>query len=148
MHYFPTKEHLLIGVLEHRDEVDAANMVRLAEREPGLTLLDVLAAHMAHNIEEQPALATLYSVIMAESIDPDHVAHDWFAERNRRTRELLVAALAQAQERGEVRRDLEPADMAAQILAMYDGLALQWSLDPDRVDAVAAMRGFLQALRA
>jgi hypothetical protein len=38
--------------------------------------------------------------------------------------------------------------MAAQILAMYDGLALQWSLDPDRVDAVAAMRGFVQALRA
>lgn len=35
---------------------------------------------------------------------------------------------------------------AVQIVALFDGLALQWSLDPQRVDAVGAMRGFLQGL--
>lgn len=146
MHYFPTKEHLLIGVLEYRDERDTENLARLAERHPDLTLLDVLAAQMRHNIEEQPALAALYSVLMAESVDPEHAAHAWFTERNRRVRAQLAEGVAQAQARDHIRADLGPADVAAQIVALFDGLALQWSLDPQRVDAVGAMRSFLQSL--
>ena len=147
MHYFPTKEHLLTGVLEYRDARDRERWTRLQQERPELTLLDAIAAIMAHNVEDEPGLATLYSVLMAESVDPLHGAHDWFRRRNLRMREELAGAVVESQGRNEIRADLEPADVAAQMIAMFDGLALQWSLDPERVDAVAAMRSFTHALR-
>jgi hypothetical protein len=38
--------------------------------------------------------------------------------------------------------------VAPQILAMFDGLQIQWLLDPDGVDMVAAFEDFLGRLRA
>ena len=37
--------------------------------------------------------------------------------------------------------------IAAQILAMFDGLQLQWLLEPDAVDMVAALDDYLGDLR-
>jgi hypothetical protein len=42
---------------------------------------------------------------------------------------------------------LDPDVVAPQILAMFDGLQLQWLLDPAQVDMVAVMRDFLGRLR-
>ena len=38
--------------------------------------------------------------------------------------------------------------LAPQILAMFDGLQIQWLLDPDSVDMVAVFEDFLARLRA
>jgi hypothetical protein len=37
--------------------------------------------------------------------------------------------------------------IASQILAMFDGLQIQWLLDPDGVDMVAVFEDFLARLR-
>ena len=42
---------------------------------------------------------------------------------------------------------LDPEDVASQILAMFDGLQLQWLLDPEGVDMVAVFEAFLARLR-
>ena len=38
--------------------------------------------------------------------------------------------------------------IAAQILAMFDGLQLQWLLEPDKVDMVTALDDYLGDLRS
>ena len=42
---------------------------------------------------------------------------------------------------------MDPGLIAAQILAMFDGLQLQWLLEPDEVDMVAALDDYLGDLR-
>ena len=43
---------------------------------------------------------------------------------------------------------MDPEVIAAQILAMFDGLQLQWLLAPDEVDMVAALDAYLGGLRS
>jgi len=136
MHYFPTEEHLLIGVLEHRNARDSEKWTRLFEEQPELTFLDAVTAIMQHNIENEPGLASLHTALMAEGVDPDNAGHAWFTEHNRRTRAQVAEIVAQEQDKGDIRSDLDPLDVAAQIIAMFEGLALQWSLDPGRVDGL------------
>ena len=46
-----------------------------------------------------------------------------------------------------MRADLDATAIAAQILAMLDGLILQWALEPGSLDVVAAMREYVRTLR-
>src|SRR3954464_3557520 len=57
MHYFPTKVHLLLGVLQRRDERDTQRFTALGEA--GLPLLSTMLEVMRANTAE-PQLATLY----------------------------------------------------------------------------------------
>jgi AcrR family transcriptional regulator len=143
MHYFPTKVHLVLGVLERRDEVDAQRFGALARQ--GTPLLELLIEVMRYNAEDSE-LATLYSVLMAESVDPEHPAHDWFAARNARVREQLAAGVGEAQRTGAVRADVDPHRVAAQIIALFDGLALQRALAHGQLDVVAVLEDYIRSL--
>jgi AcrR family transcriptional regulator len=143
MHYFPTKVHLVLGVLKRRDEVDEQRFSALAEQ--GMPLFEILIEVMRYTAEESE-LATLYSVLMAESVDPEHPAHDWFAARNARVREQLAAALGEAQRTGAVRADVDPHRVAPQIIALFDGLALQRALAQGRLDVVAVLEDYIRSL--
>lgn len=145
MHYFPTKEHLLLGVLEESDERDRVLYSRMVDEAP--SALDALLAIVRHQVEHEAELATLNVVLMAESIDPAHSAHTRFLERNRRARQGLEALLAWAQGAGQLRPEVHPGLVAAQLRAMVLGLVLQWALDPGEVDVVAVVEPFLEALR-
>lgn len=145
MHYFPTKVHLVLGVLERRDELDAEHLGGLVRE--GMSLLEILVEIARHNAEEAPELSTLYSVLMAESVDPQHAAHDWFAERNARVREQLASGIAEAQRTGQVRAELDPHAVACQIVALYDGLAVQRALADGELDVVAAFEAYVRSLR-
>jgi hypothetical protein len=91
-------------------------------------------------------LATLYSILMAESVDPDHSAHEWFAARNARVRQQLGQAFAMAQENGDVRQDLDPEAVAANTIAIFDGLATQRALAPDQFDIVSIFEQYIRSL--
>ena len=43
---------------------------------------------------------------------------------------------------------MDPKLIAAQILAMFDGIQLQWLLDPDEVDLVTALDDYVGGLRS
>ena len=51
--------------------------------------------------------------------------------------------LGDEQRRGLIREDVDTGITAAQILAMFDGVQLQWLLDPDAVDLVATLADYL-----
>ena len=144
LHHFASKEELLLELLKLRDQHDDE---RIAEaRAAHAHVLDVLLELCRQN-EERPGIVRLFTILAAESVDDDHPAHDWFLARYGDRRGVLVDRLANAQREGTVDADLDPDAVASQILAMFDGLQLQWLLDPEAVDMTAVFEDFLARLR-
>jgi AcrR family transcriptional regulator len=144
LHHFASKEELLLELLKLRDQHDDE---RIAEaRAAHAHVLDVLLELCRQN-EERPGIVRLFTILAAESVDDDHPAHDWFLARYGERRSILTDRLANAQREGTVDADLDPESVASQILAMFDGLQLQWLLDPEAVDMTAVFEDFLARLR-
>ena len=144
LHHFASKEELLLELLKLRDQHDDE---RIAEaRAAHAHVLDVVLELCRQN-EERPGIVRLFTILAAESVDDDHPAHDWFLARYGDRRRPLADALANAQRDGTVDAGLDPQAVASQILAMFDGLQLQWLLDPAAVDMTAVFEDFLSRLR-
>ncbi|QTE31171.1 TetR/AcrR family transcriptional regulator [Pengzhenrongella sicca] len=140
LHHVGTKEGLLVAVLEHRDDADLAVLSQMlgipvsALREGGelsTSLRDFCAALVARNAQ-QPEIVRLYSVLNAESLDPQHPAHAYFVAREKWATELFASAAAGTS---------DPARVARQIFAGMDGLQLHWlrTMDFDLVHEWAAL---------
>lgn len=143
LHHFGTKTGLLAATIAERDDLDR---VRREDAEAsGATLVDTMREQVARNAAS-PGLVALHVVVSAEATDPQHPAHESFRERYRSIRHQDDAEFARLQERGELRRDLDPQRLGQLVTAMMDGLQLQWLLDPDQVDMVALFDEFLHLL--
>ena len=84
---------------------------------------------------------------MAESIAPDHPAHEYFIERYQRGRAYWIEVITQAQQAGEVRSDISPEILAVLIFAMMDGLQVQWLLEPEKINMSESFRVMMDMLR-
>lgn len=141
LHHFPTKESLLEAVLAHRDSGGPdADLVGAGPRRR----LDQLVAVVEHNATE-PRIVNLFSVLSAEAGDPEHPAHAYFAARYARLRAELGGALRQLQSDGALVPGTDPDSLAVEIIALMDGLQVQWVLAPDQVDMAAVLRHRLRA---
>ena len=137
------KDQLVLDLLRGRDTdaEDAANALGLT----GLAYLDHLVAITARN-SEQPRSTQLYTVLSAESVTLDHPAQPWFRERYAGLRATVAEALSEARDIGEIRGDADIDETATAIIAVMDGLQVQWLLAPDTVDMPAVLRRTLDAL--
>ncbi|CAG1015348.1 HTH-type transcriptional repressor ComR [Anaerolineales bacterium] len=142
LHYFPSKTHLLQGVLEYHEQKNAERYLSMlqAEKKSIPDLFSLLENLVAEN-EKIPGLIQLFTVLVSESIRSDHPAHDYFIDRYRRAREAYVNQFF-----GEIRENIRPEvdlnELTILILAVMDGLQIQWLLDPKKVDMVAVYRLF------
>jgi AcrR family transcriptional regulator len=143
LHHFASKEELLVAVLERRDAQDQQR-VEAAGSAAG-SFPEVLLALCEENASSR-GLVQLFTVMAAESIEPGHPGHEHFHARYRRVRRDAAGRLRAAQRRGEIDPSIDPELVAPQIIALFDGLQLQWLLDPGEVDMVAVMRDFLARL--
>ncbi len=142
LHHFRSKSHLLERVLlEH----EAANLERIKVVMAERSLADA-AFELTQLYEAEPAWIRLWITLAAESIKPDHPAHDWFVNRFRRIRAWLGQAIADDQQRGSIIDGVDPDHLARIALAVFDGLELQFLLDPDETDLTTPMRTFLDLL--
>jgi len=144
LHHFPSKEHLLVAVLTERDRLDGAQF-QLAGFQ-GLAALDRLAELVHHNAMV-PGLVQAYTVLMGESVGEDHPAREWFRDRYPRRRANIAAALRAGIESAEIRSEVDCDAVAAQVIAMMDGLQVQWVLNPDQVDMAAVFANFIAGVR-
>ena len=122
MHYFESKEHLLTAILEKRDQVDAD-----AHPADG-DFLDGLLVIMRHN-RDVPGLVQLYITLAAAAEDPSHPAHAFFVERFAFVRGALAEVVRDRQAAGTARADLDPEHVARILIAVADGIQIQWALD-------------------
>jgi AcrR family transcriptional regulator len=140
LHYFPSKDALLIEVLRLRDKIDQQTFT--ADRD-GLQIMEKLVTHNA----TLPGLVQSFTVLSADSVTENHPAKPYFTERYRSVRGLLTQAIRQ--EFGdELPGGLSHEQAAILLIAIMDGLQLQWLLDPDEVEMPAVFHAFTALLRA
>jgi AcrR family transcriptional regulator len=142
LHYFPSKVHLLQGVLEYRDQKEIERTSELIERDHNTlpNLIEQLDDVVIQN-EKVPGLIQLFTVLVSESIRSDHPSHDYFVDRYRRAREIYVREFLKVN-KAELRPDINFNELASLIMAVMDGLQIQWLLDPDKVDMGAIFKLF------
>ena len=127
MHHFPSKELLLEAVLEHADTEAVREVEPDAARDGLLGTVELLAGTgRAH-----PQLLRLLAVLSAEASDTSHPAHDWFVDRYRRVEDGIVAWIADDPGLALGVEDAEARLLARRIIAVWDGLQLQWLLRRD-----------------
>jgi AcrR family transcriptional regulator len=140
LHYVGSKAGLLVAVLEHRDVDDAKSLrarLHVGEDEvpddwseggpEGVDLRQLCAATMRRNAE-QPEIVRLFAVLEVESLNPGHPAHEYFAVRQDRVVASFAALAAGLTD--------HPERLARRIVAMMDGLQMQWLREPGTIDLV------------
>ena len=143
LHHFGSKEALLKAVLERRDAEDAARFTGADTDETGLGALATLVELARHNAE-RPHLVALFAVLSAEASDPDHPAHEYFVDRYRGTVADIAASLTRAKASGLLARSVDPAGQARTLVALMDGLQVQWLLSPADVDMAGTLRAQIE----
>jgi AcrR family transcriptional regulator len=141
LHYVGSKAGLLVAVLEHRDVEDARSLrmgLGVGENEvpdewsadgpKGVDLRQLCAVTVRRNAQ-QPEIVRLFAVLEVESLSPSHPSHDYFAARQARVVAWFAALAEELTDRPEV--------LARQIVAMMDGLQVQWLRSPETIDLVA-----------
>ncbi|MEI7033513.1 TetR/AcrR family transcriptional regulator [Streptomyces pratensis] len=142
LHHFPTKEALLLAVLQRRDDVDDAWLdPAVAQGVDHLRRLTGLAELNA----ARRGIVELFSVVAAEATSPDHPAHAYFENRYRTSVANTERAYRQARAAGELRDGIEPSDAAQQLIALMDGLQIQWLIGGCETDMAAVLRAHVQA---
>jgi len=141
LHYFSSREDLLLHVIQRWGEPSGD-----ADRTERTPFLQRWLRQVEHNTTV-PGLVHLYTAFAAEAADPGHPAHDYFASRFLRLRELIAAEVTAGIRSGALREDLVPDDVAVSLISLSDGLQLQWLVDPE-IDMPARMRDAIDVLRA
>lgn len=122
-HYFPTREALLVEVLR---EHEAA---LLHEQGQG-PLVDNLERAAQRNVRT-PGIVALHTEMLALSVALNDVdAKAFFTERFERARRDLAEQIAAEHVSSDLSAEEREA-IAAVILAAFDGLQIQWLLNPD-----------------
>jgi AcrR family transcriptional regulator len=144
LYHFGSAVNLLRAVLEERDRRVAKYLTPIFA-EGGIRALRRLPEVARVNLEN-PGLARLHTVLQAENLGLEDEVHDFFLTRRRNVHAMLVGLLRAGQTRGEIRRDLEIAHKADEIIAFMEGAQIQQLLDPDRTDLVALYESYTAAL--
>ncbi|WP_341956280.1 TetR/AcrR family transcriptional regulator [Microbacterium sp. LWH13-1.2] len=144
LHHFGSKQKLLLEVLAYRDQADVAE---LAEKHiPGGPELFLHLVRTAIANERRPGIVQAYTVLSSESVTDNHPGREYFEERYTTLRREVTDAfhLLCAQE-GATEPDTV-ATAAASILAVMDGLQLQWLLHRDVFDLGEASEFAIRAI--
>ncbi len=147
LHHVGSKDGLLLAVLDHRDEEDFRSLaqqlgVNLDDWQgpwPSQVSLPEACEALVRRNATQPEIVRLYSVLQAESLAPDHPANAYFAERQQRALGGFAALAAGS---------TDPLSLARQVMAMMDGLQIQWLRDPETTDLVAEWQAVARKLFA
>ncbi|MEY9953340.1 TetR/AcrR family transcriptional regulator [Leifsonia sp. EB34] len=134
-HHFGGKEELLLAVLARRDEWGGRAV-------DDLPFPDAIVAQARRN-EGIPGLIALYSILAAEATSPEHPGHEYFLGRYAGMQASYEREFATLAATGRLRDGVDPALAAATVVALWEGIQLQWLYTPERIDAAAALRGYL-----
>jgi AcrR family transcriptional regulator len=148
LHHFSTKDQLLLAVIQEHEATSEHTTTMVEDLAPeNFRFVDSLEKLAASNTGARQA-QLLLTTLSAEAIPRNHPLHEHFVQRYRTFRRGLARILASAQESGSVRRDVNPQELAREIIATLDGLHLQWLLDPREINLKKALRAYAERLAA
>ncbi|NUS56098.1 MAG: TetR/AcrR family transcriptional regulator, partial [Streptomycetaceae bacterium] len=123
LHYFGSREELFLAIIDERDQ--ESTLAAEGAGDP----LEAIVRTVQHNMGV-PGLVRLYVAMAAAAPEPGHPAGPYFAHRYNRVREAIGAGIAQMQESGAARTDLDAGILARLLVAAVDGVQIQWLVDP------------------
>ncbi|MFF5255927.1 TetR/AcrR family transcriptional regulator [Streptomyces leeuwenhoekii] len=121
MHYFDSKEDLLTQVLRMRDETARE---RQDERTSPESYREIIREGA-----KTPGLVELFVSMAAAASDPGHPAHEHFSQRYPVLRERVAAFVRERMDEGRMTTVIPPDRLAVLLLAVADGIQLQWLID-------------------
>jgi AcrR family transcriptional regulator len=153
LHHVGSKDGLLIAVLEHRDAQDARALTAqlglgagelpadpASDERIGRVDLRQMCSALVRRNASQPEIVRLFAVLEAESLAPSHPAHAYFAARQEHIVAVFTALAKSLTD--------NPESLARQLIAMMDGLQIQWLRTPQTSDLVAQWEAAAEVLFA
>jgi len=125
--YFLSKEHVLAGFGEMQvAKVKAA----WAEARKGDQPVHAVLHRLAHAVAEEPGRSpSLVRGLLIANLSSDSL-RELTRQNMERGRRVLARLVVQGQQRGEIRSDLKPADLARLYQQAFFGALLVWGLFP------------------
>jgi len=144
LHHFGSKDHLLLEVLKFRDSSDVEHLE--AQHIPDGKEFFQHLVKTAFSNEKRMGLVQTYAVLSAESVTEDHPGREYFQQRYNTLRAEAAHALRVMCEQEGI-TEPETIDRAsASVLAVMDGLQVQWLLDPNDVELAKASEFAIEAI--
>ena len=132
LHHFGSKQRLLLEVLAYREQADVADLDD--KHIPGGLELFLHLVRTAFANERRPGIVQAYTVLSSESVTDGHPGRDYFEDRYTTLRREVAEAFEVLCTAEGVADTSAVAAASASILAVMDGLQLQWLLHPEVVD--------------
>jgi len=129
LHHFPSKEAMLLALLDLRDEqLEASGIFDPQEGLPALfaRLPEVMTAVLGDR-----TLVQLAHILTAEAADGRHPARSWAFRRHGVLRRRIAEATARSVSSGELPADVDADALATVILGAVEGIEAQWLIDPE-----------------
>ena len=123
LHYVGSKEGLLTAALDEVYDSETEDILTDIVREPRPLIADMWRRIVAANAR-RPIQVHMFSTLSAEALNPDHPAHDYFAERE----EHIVEVAANI--RWHVPEGVDAEQVLRSGFAMMDGVQLRWLRTP------------------
>ncbi|MFH9298981.1 TetR/AcrR family transcriptional regulator [Streptomyces sp. NPDC017520] len=147
MHHFGSKSELLRAVLETREtQAFEQFYFRLDPEAPDPVELFRLIAEQTRFNVTQPGLMQMFALLSAEAGADDHPAHLYFQQRYERVLNIIAKTITHGIETGALHPGIDALAVAREMLAVADGLQIQWSLSDGAFDFLSAHLGYLDAL--
>ncbi|MCU1481800.1 MAG: tetR family regulatory protein [Subtercola sp.] len=143
LHHFPSKTELLTAVLEYRDSRDYETIETALGTGIGTLrgFVDLTEAN-----QHRVGLVELHCTLSAEATSVDHPARPYFIARYAYVLGILTESFEAIQQAGQLADGVDPAAAARGLVAVLDGLQVQWLLDRSGVDMPLQTRAYLAPL--
>jgi len=128
LHHFKSKGALLTAVLELRD-TGTENRLLSDESRTGEKFIQYWLELIAYNIANK-GIVELFCILSAEATDESHPAHEYFKNRYLHVFQVTSAYFQILKTDAMLRDHIDPVAAAKSLIALSDGLQVQWLLDP------------------
>jgi AcrR family transcriptional regulator len=142
LYHFPTKAHLMQAIGQARADRERTDR---AFQKPGRDLIERFIS-IQRKAPESRGIVQLHTLISSEATSADHPVHDLYVHRYAALRDELRASFEVIREQGQLRPGVTPAFAAASMIALMDGLNVQWLLDDTSVDLAGEVETFLSLI--
>jgi AcrR family transcriptional regulator len=144
LYHFSSKTELLLAVLDQHERDNVEKVTELFEANDR-ALVPTMRAYVASSVENR-GLIRMLLVLAAESMDPEHPAHDHLVARYRDLRADITRAIAGEQAAGRLNAAVPAHRLAAVFIAIADGLQLQEYLDEGSIELEETLADLLELM--
>jgi AcrR family transcriptional regulator len=145
LHHFGSRERLLRLVVSEYARQKGNDAFEHVITGRGLDIFHRIMVWSRLN-SAAPGMAAAFITAESEAIANDEEGALLFRARNRAVQRAIADAIGYGQARGEIRTDIDPHAIGAEVHAFIDGAALLWLIDREHLSIEQLYRNFLNRL--